>query len=679
VSDLNALGDLFGILPHYFAFNGEDRHTTDDTRRAFLAANGVDVSSDASITETLHRMRAEAETRWFPAEQIIEAFSPWDFAFGLGAAWQVTPWGGGDGGDTDPVAEGQAGDHLSLPPLPPDVYDLRLAVAGRVEHIRLLAAPRKLPQLGALVEPPKIWGMTAALYGLQSQRSTGVGDFADLATLCQAAARAGAGFVGINPVHNIGFSDSTAISPYSPSHRGFFNTDHIALDQIPGLEGLDAVRKLLQNSAPDFTAIKAQELIEYSAQRQCHRALLDQLYGVFQKEAGQAARKAFAAYEAERGAELARFARFEALCEVYGADWRDWPASAMDARPTDPRTRFHAWLQWVADHQLGQAQQGALAAGMPLGLYLDLSVGARRDGGEAWCERSVIARGVSIGAPPDQLGPDGQNWNLAAFSPHLLAEAGYAPLRMVLAQTMRHAGVIRIDHVLGLNRSFWIPDDGSPGAYIRQPFEALLAIIKIEAHRAATLVVGEDLGLVPEGFRNTMQSHGFYGYSVLQYERDNDGQFRDPTKGPPHVLSCFATHDTPTIRGYEHGRDLDWWHQLGSLDDAAHAQRRADRQEDVAALKRFAPQDATHDLVQAVHGALGAASAEMVCLQLDDILEQVEAQNLPGTIDQHPNWRRRHGIALDHMDAAFAPVAALMRAQGRANRPIPNKEPQDEH
>jgi 4-alpha-glucanotransferase len=660
---LRQISDYFGILPSYCDFSGQERVTSDETRKAFLAANGVDVSSNAAIADAWYNLRTEADQRWFPTEVIIDAFQPQDMPFGLGAAWQVSRWD-----DMSIVTKGQAGDFIRLPPLQPDVYEMRIDVAGRTEHVRILAAPQQLPLLSEVVSNPKVWGMTAALYGLQSARSTAVGDFDDLGALCRVAGAKGAAFVGINPVHNMGYANTRAISPYSPSHRGFYNTDHIALDSIPGLELSDIARKAVADIAPTFALIKNADLVDYDSQKRYHRATLEVLYIAFKNEGTDSARNALDAYCSDRGAELERFARFEALCEVFGSDWRQWPEDSQNdqSAPSD-RKSFHSWLQWISDHQLGRAQASARGVGMPLGLYLDLSVGSRHDGAESWCEQASIATGVSIGAPPDHLAPDGQNWDLAAFSPSKLEAAGYAPLRTVLAQTMRHAGGIRIDHVLGLNRSFWIPDNGSPGGYIRQPFESLLAVIKIEAYRTQTIVIGEDLGLVPDGFRETMRGHGFYGYSVLQYEKEPDGQFRNPKYGSAQMISCFGTHDTPTIRGYEIAHDIDWWEKLGSLDSATAAHLREARQGDVEALKSLSDEGRS-DIVQAVHRALASSAAEMICLQLDDILERPEAQNLPGTVDQHPNWRRRHSVRVGALgvDEGMVCAARLMKKYGRS-------------
>ncbi len=643
---LAELGELCGIVPKYHDLQGAERPITPETRRALLAANGIDISTEATAHDALAALRDAHESRWFPDEIIVESDSPSRQGFGLGAAWQLRAE------DEEAVfAEGQADDQITLPALPSGIYELTASASGRTEKTVVLAAPKRLPTIGELTGRNRLWGLNLALYGLRSQRNSGLGDFEDLARISEAAAATGAGFVGINPLHNMGFSDTQAISPYSPSDRGFLNTSYIAPDAIPGL------KKTPEPSA--FQAIRDAETVQYSDQKTKHNALLETHYTQFLDAASAQARADFAQFKTRRGAELIDFAHFEALSELYGPDWRRWPDNPADPDPS--RAKFHKWLQWVADTQLEAAQTRAKASGMPLGLYLDLAVGPRRDGAECWRERAAVASGVSLGAPPDHLSPAGQNWNLAAFAPSKLRSLRYAPLRRVLRQVMRHAGIIRIDHVLGLNRSFWVPDDGSPGGYVRQPFEALLAIIKIEAERYNCAVIGEDLGLVPDGFRETMRSHGFYGYSVMQYEKDAQGAFRSPEDGPEQVLSCFATHDTPTVRGYETGRDIDWWHRLDWIDAATATDLHDTRANEVATFRQ------EDDFQVKVHTHLAQSKAGLVAVQLDDVLDTIEAQNLPGTIDEHPNWRRKYDVTLEDLptDTGLRDTAKIMAKADR--------------
>jgi 4-alpha-glucanotransferase len=640
--DLAALADLNGILPSFYDLHGNERSTSPETQKALLNANGIDVSSDTAIANSLAELRHHIDDRWFPEEVIVESGVESFQNFGLGATWQLRL----DESDLI-VAEGEPRDHITLPPLPSGIYSLTASASGRTEVITVLAAPRRLPAIGSA----KIWGLNLALYGLRSQRNTGIGDFDDLARAAEIAGEQGADFLGINPLHSMGHCDFEAISPYSPSHRGFLNTAYIALDSIPGLE-----------KAPDGIGIdelRAADTVQYHDHKPMHNLTLEALFKSFKKTTSKEAKRDFSEFKSTSGSELLEFASFEAISEIYGPDWRKWPRDHKAA--PKGRIDFHMWLQWVAASQLASAQARATSAGMALGLYLDLAVGSRRDGAESWCERSAVAQGVSIGAPPDHLSPAGQNWNLAAFAPRKLKAQRYRPLRRILAQTLRHAGIIRIDHVLGLNRSFWVPDDGSAGGYIRQPFESLLAVIKIEAERHNCAVIGEDLGLVPDGFSETMRDHGFYGYSVLQYEKDEHGAFRNEKNTPAQVLSCFATHDTPTLRGYEVGCDIDWWQKLDWIDAQTADQMRAQRAGEVAAFR------GDGDFQTSIHGLLARSNASLVAVQLDDVLGAREAQNLPGTINQHPNWLRKYEVGLEGLSdhPCLKATAQIMRDAGR--------------
>ena len=649
---LAALADLCGVLPRYHDLQGHERTTTPETQRALLSANGVDVSSARAVFDSLARLQHEQQDRWFPEEVIVVSGQPASLPFGLGAVWELRA----EVAET-PTAHGQPADRITLPALASGVYELTASVSGRTEVTTVLATPRALPSIGKLTGREKLWGINLALYGVRSSRNSGLGDYGDLAEISQVAADSGAGFLGINPLHSMGFANTDAISPYSPSHRGFLNTSYIAVDKVPG------------GSSPAdtgaFQELRDAGTIQHAAQKLAHQSVLATLYQGFVKSGSQVEKTAFTHFKQGGGADLDRFAQFEALSERYGADWRMWPSELVD--PPEERRDFHKWLQWVADQQLAAAHHRARQAGMSLGLYLDLAVGPRRDGAESWCEHKAIATGVSIGAPPDHLSPAGQNWNLAAFAPRRLKALRYAPLRRILAHTMRHAGVIRIDHVLGLNRSFWVPDDGSPGGYIRQPFDALLAIIKIEAERNNCAVIGEDLGLVPDNFRETMRDHGFYGYSVMQYEKDAQGAFRPPDDGSRQVLSCFATHDTPTVRGYETGRDIHWWQKLNWIDAESAAALHTERAQQVSDFRQ------DDDFVAKVHEHLARSNAELVAVQLDDVLDVIEAQNLPGTIDEHPNWRRKYPVSLEDLPKNVG-LRATSDVMSKADRAVLQKE-----
>ncbi len=655
---LNGLARAYGIVTEFQDLSGTVRHTSPETIRALLRANGLILDNDAMVIEAMAAWHAGNATRRLPREIVVRSGSENNLDLPEAGDWRLVLEG------SEKVAVEGAGSPASLPWLPSGIHNLIVQTDCQEEEITLIAAPATTPSIEDVTGRSRIWGINAALFALRSERNMGLGDYEDLARLVELAGGSGAGFLGINPIHAIGWAASDTISPYSPSHRGFLNSAHIAPDQIGCIPESAATRFLLRGNEADIAALRGARMVDYPGHGRLQRALLVSMFELFEAEAGDRERSEFNRFCTERGKPLEDFTLYEALSEEHGPDWRVWPAELQSAggnavrasrQTLAPRMRFHAWLQWVADAQLSEVQRRAQRAGMLPGLYLDLAVGPRRGAAETWCEAGSVATGVSLGAPPDRLSPAGQNWNLAAYAPERLKEGRYAALRRVIAETMRHAGILRIDHVLGLNRSFWIPNDGSPGGYIRQPFESLLAVVAIEAERAATVVVGEDLGLVPEGFRDAINGRGLYSYSVLQYERDQGGQFRPPEDLPTACLACFGTHDTPTVQGYWQGRDIDWWQRLGWIDKADALAARTERDIDKAKLLSAIGKGGealNADPVGDLHASLAESPVAMVALQLDDLLGEVESQNLPGTIDEHPNWRRRTSAALDEIGEA---------------------------
>ena len=578
---LDDLADRYGILPGYLDFAGIEQTTGPETKTALLRGAGLVLDSDAMIFEALADDTAKEDRRLLAAEVVIESGQPALLECPAGTEWRIV---------SEPqieVCAGRAGKGgIKIPPLPSGIYGLEFAAQGSTGATTVIVAPPGLPSVDDITGTARIWGINLALYGLRSDRNTGLGDYEDLAQAAEGAVEFGAGFVGINPAHALGWRDSGTRSPYSPSHRGFLNTAHIALDGIIGLENNPAARKLLAAAELNFAPVRASETINYIEHQTQHQIILEQLFPKFMEQAEPDHRSNFNAFRLDRGRSLIEFAFFEALSEDHGADWRTWPSELQDknsAQVADaeqrlqPRIRFHSWLQWLADQQLSGAQRRAKSSGMALGLYQDFAVGPRRGAAESWCESDTVARGVSLGAPPDHLSPGGQNWNIAAFAPNKLSTHKFAAQQRVIAQAIRHSGMLRIDHVLGMNRSFWIPDDGSPGGYVRQPSDVIFGIISIQAERAGIVVIGEDLGLVPEGFRKEMSRRGFYGYSVLQFEKSEKRGFAAYSDLRLRSLACFGTHDTPTMKGYWQGRDIDWWQKLGWIDQIQADRNRRDR------------------------------------------------------------------------------------------------------
>ncbi|MBP0482477.1 4-alpha-glucanotransferase [Sagittula salina] len=609
---LKRLARAHGIQSGFHDLSGDYKEAGPETLRALLAAMEVPAATEAEAAEALEALLAEARTRCLPSEQVLTEGAPATLA-APPARWTVTDEQG------EIAAEGAGA--IALPALPFGYFTLHATGEDwQAESFLIVRPAQGAPAVEDLLCEPKAWGVVGALYGFRSETNGGVGSFADLHDAASTLARTGARFLGVNPIHAIGWTAIDQLSPYSPTHRGFLNTDHIAL--------------------PGMGPTPADALIDYPAFRRRHHAALE---AGFDAQAPVPQRPG-----------LDAFATFEALSERHGEDCRNWPADLRTPGPkathaAGPRARFHAWAQAQAEAQLDEAARTARDA-MGLGLYLDLAVGARPGGAEAWMNPDTLARGVSIGAPPDHLNPEGQSWNLAAHAPSRLAAARYRPLRQMLSHLMARAGIIRIDHALGLTRTFWQPDDGSPGGYVTQPFDSLLAVIAIEARRAKCVVIGEDLGLVPPGFRETMNAAGLLSYAVWQYETRDDGTLLPPEDLRPFALSCFATHDTPTIAGFWHGTDIAWWQAMGWQSGAEARSRhdqRAHQRHGLRRLCHLAPDARQPQITNAIHASLMMAPSRLTALQLDDLAGQVEAQNLPGTTHEHPNWQRRLPMTIE--------------------------------
>ena len=676
--DDGSLGDLaraLGVLPRARDLAGVEQVAGPDTQRALLAAMGVPVASEAEIRESLEELRAREAPRRVPEEIVVTAGTGARIPLERTAHWRIALESGG-------MLEGRDEREIALT-LPIGLH--RLSVGDDV--CLVIAAPERAPAVVDVAGRRKTWGLSAALYGLRSQRNLGVGDYRDLADAAEQTARLGADFIGINPVHARG-NARDGVSPYRPTCRTALEPGHIAPDAVPGFGRCAEVRGLLKASAADLEAKKAGHLLDYEAQERLQREILEALFRTTIEADGSAAAD-LAAWRHGPGRALEWFAVFEAAAWVHGPDWRVWPGALRAAGSPDVRrfasenagsVRYHAWLQRLADLQLAAAQAAARGAGMAFGLYLDLAAGVRPGGADTWASPTCFAEGVSLGAPPDAFSPDGQTWNLAPFNPAGLRAAGYEPFVRMLRAAMAHAGIVRIDHVLGLDRSFWVPECGAPGGYVRYPLEPLLGLVRIEAARAGCIVVGEDLGTVPKGLRRRLADAGVLGCAVMQFETDHCG-FRPPRHYRSASIASAGTHDTPTLKGWWSGRDIELRHRLGRTTEKDRTTSLAARAKARGNLGRLLveeghaaadldpgapPPEAGDATVVAVHALLAGAGSPLLAVQLDDVLGIVEQQNLPGTIDEHPNWRRRYPVAVEALSgdpglAAIASVVGLTR------------------
>ncbi len=676
---LDWLAARMGIIDSYYGFDRVEQVTAPDTKRAFLAGMGFD-TDDGAIVAAADDLRRRDAARLVPEE--IHAVAGRDSSIAVAAAcdWRLEF----DGlGEDDGNREGRTEDRIALGQLPMGLHRLEVTSAHGTETSLVAVAPVDVPSVGEVTGADRVWGFASSLYGLRSNRNLGLGDYVDLGDAAAALAAHGADFVGINPVHAIGTGPDVAISPYSPTHRGYYHTGHIAPDRVAWDSTADAARRLLGEAGEAAARLREAPLVDYPAVAGLRDRLLTALYEAF-TAAGPSLAEAsgFERFLVEGGPALGQFATYEALSDIHGPSWMTWPMALQDAGSAavaeagsalGPAIRFHGFLQWLASSQLAAASNMARDAGMRLGLFLDLAVGARIDGAEVWANRGAFASGVSQGAPPDAFTHDGQNWGLAPFSPPGLRRAGYRPFIDNLRATMRYAGLVRIDHVLGFARAFWLPNDGGPGAFVRYPLETLLAITAIEARRSGCIVVGEDLGLVAGDLRDALARAGLYGCAVIQLTRDDDDDrmMIAPSDYRARSLASFGNHDLPTLAGFRSGHDLDWQERLGHVEDDETEAVRADRAADNARLDALTADAGEVSDTDAVHATLARSPAELVAVQLDDAFGEVDQQNIPGTIDEHPNWRRRIAVPVESLrdDPRLATVGAIMRAARRPPEP----------
>jgi 4-alpha-glucanotransferase len=509
----------------------------------------------------------------------------------------------------------------------------------------------------------RLWGLVLQLYAVRSARNWGIGDFRDLRDIIDIAACAGAAAVGLNPLHALFLDRPEHASPYAPNSRLFLNPLYIAVDELDWFDAADA-------PAGEIEALRQCEFVDYPHVARLKLAVLRAAYGRFCRS-GHCTE--FERFRARHGDSLRRFACFEVLRVRYAPlPWWQWPAPWSHPgeaeieglyRSQPDECRFVEFLQWIADRQLESCRRRAAQQRMPIGLYLDLAVGVAPTGADAWSNQEAVVANLSIGAPPDEFNPGGQDWGLVPFNPHALPERDFAIFRALLSAAMRHAGAVRLDHVLGLMRLYLIPPEGGAqsGAYVRYPFEQLLRVVAQESEKYRCIFIGEDLGTVPEGFRETAARWGVWSYRVMMFERADGGRFRPPQDYPAEALATFNTHDLPTFAGWMSGHDLAARRAIGLTPESDEGRGRA-RDAMRACLAPYG------DGLTAAAAFLAQTPSRLVTVAIDDLLGVIEQVNIPGTIDQHPNWRRKLPLPLEQWDSQplFANVAAVFRNAGRA-------------
>jgi 4-alpha-glucanotransferase len=524
----------------------------------------------------------------------------------------------------------------------------RLRVENR--QIVLAVSPARCRSIEDVVPDPRLWGLAAQLYGLNHPSDGGIGDMAGVADLARAAGMKGADAIALSPMHALYAADPAHFGPYSPSSRLFLNPLHAAPELVFG--------RAVSTPAP-----LSNGLIDWPSASGAKYASLRRLFESFLDGDDWDGRLGadFARFRADRGELLYEHACFEALQAVRmpQREWRQWPADLRDPRSAavaffadsqPDEILFHEFLQWISDRSAAAAQDIARQAGMRIGLIGDLAVGMDPSGSHAWSRQDDILLGLTIGAPPDLLNPNGQDWGLTGFSPRAMEANGFAPFLATLRAAMRHVGGLRIDHVMGLARLWLIPEGSSPadGAYLNFPIADLLRLLALESVRHNVVVIGEDLGTLPEGFHDTLVQSGIHGMRVLWFERDAQTGFSHSRGWGGTDVAMTSTHDLPTVAGWWKGRDIDV--RLGK--DADPTIERQEREQDRPKLwNAFAREhvaegpvpdpEETSRVVDAAVRFVAKTELPLSLIPLEDLLGQIEQPNLPGTTTEHPNWRRR--------------------------------------
>lgn len=702
---LTQLADLMGIVPSYWDIFGGYHETAEETKRVLLQAMGYDVSTKDATLESLKRTDRRRWGRLVRPVRVLRANGPpltvplyvprekmtceirWRLLQEDGAEYagrflpeQSQPSASHNLDDTE-IYEVP----FELPVNPPAGYHrFDVSIGETKQSCKLIVAPP------AAYRPPwtqteetqteeRKWGWACALYALRSDRNWGIGDYSDLGRF--AAAALGADTIGINPLHSLFLQKPEDASPYSPSSRIFLNPLYIDVAAAESYLQGNAVQHLCASDKISSAVRTARDTshVDYDAVAKIKISALEVLFAEFTKrhppgptESPQ--RQAFTSFIREGNATLNRFALFEAVQEHFDKQpWPQWPpgferpespAAKQFAQDNRERIEFHAFLQWIGNRQLGAAAKRCKEAGMAIGLYRDLAVGLNPNGGDVWSDQDAYALNARIGAPPDALNNEGQDWGLPPFLPDELRDRAYEPFIKMLQANMQFAGALRIDHVMGLQRLFWLVpgETKTPGAYVTYPLDDLLGILALESQRNRCMIIGEDLGTVPDGFRERMDAEGILSYRVLFFERYQDGLYKRPDQYPRHSMSISSTHDMPTIHGYWGGHDVLQRRDIGMLktnDDVLNAAAERDHEKKLLtaalqdqALLQTSPtgqddQTLPHHLVPAIQRFLARTPSLLMLANIDDALLENDQLNIPGTVFEYPNWRRKLSVPVE--------------------------------
>ncbi len=732
MNPLDALCELTGIASDYSDIWGHRHVTPESTRLELLSAMGIDVRDvQRALDERLNR-------DWLaglrPVVVVNAPVTPYSIELYVALRRDQEPhtWtlrlesGQVHRGTIRPaqlertaervIADERYGQYgfLWQKRLPLGYHRFSVEGLGLQASMPLIVTPSACYRPQALSDRRRLWGPALQLYAVRSQRNWGIGDFTDLKTIVERSAAAGASIVGVNPLHALFPSKPQHCSPYSPSSRLFVNMLYLDVEAVSGFQDSPTARELVTSGEfqAHLRALRAEELVDYSAVTSAKLQVLELVYEAFHTQRTSNAWQAFVQWQRNAGQTLERFCLYHALQEHFQHqdagvwDWPVWPPQYRDpaspavaefARANRRRVDFFAWLQWQCALQLEVVGRRAWDLGFGVGAYGDLAVSVDRAGAEVWSFQDLYASGVSIGAPPDDFNMKGQDWGLPPMIPRRLVDLGYAPFIALLRANMRNAGALRIDHVMALLRLFWVLPGKSPseGAYVYYPLHDLLGILALESQRNHCMVIGEDLGNVPDELRAALAPLGVLSYRVLLFEKEADGSFKPPSAYPFQAVVAASTHDLPTLKGFWLGHDIDVRASLGLFpseeERSAQLVRRAEeRARLLLALERehllpagmsvhssSAP-EMTPELVLAILIYLARTPSQVMVVQAEDVLGQLEQVNLPGTTDKYANWRRKLPLNLEEWaDDPRMPVFRQALQQERGSVVFPKEQPWD--
>jgi len=700
---LKQVAEMARIADSYVSAWGDEAKVADETIRRLLASLGYDTTNDETLLKSAEKKHKQDV---LDPVLVVRDGEPIEVALNLGASARESEFSWRLDTEQGEVLEGylqsqivrderKEGGPLVFA-LPSDIawgyHKLTISRKRRKApyEMTLIVTPKACYKQDAIVNGKKMWGPSVQLYTLRTQHNWGIGDFGDLKQLVADISSRGGDFVGLNPIHSLFPANPEGASPYSPSSRRWLNIMYIDVSSVPEFSLSIEAQQKVGSAEFQQRLQKAREShwVNYSEVSNLKMSVLPTLFAEFKKrhlDKNSERAQAFLDFVEEGGESLVHQAAFDALhAELHAKDsniW-GWPVFPEELRKFENRAvqdfieknqdqvHLYMYLQWVADIQIKEAQALAEEKGMSVGLYRDLAVGVADSGSETWADEGNLVMDASIGAPPDILGPLGQNWGLPPLNPQVLQATGYDTYIKLLRANMKHCGALRIDHVLGLLRLWWIPkgESATQGAYIYYPVEDMLAILALESHRHQCSVIGEDLGTVPDEIVEILRDAGVHSYKVFFFETsEEDGGFISPAHYAEQSMSALCTHDMPTLRGFWHCDDLKMGQELGLYPDAKQLEGLfASRLEckqgilDSVAWHGYLPEGVGRDaqyvpmdsyLAEALQLHVAAGSSTLLSVQLEDWLEMDKPVNIPGTVDEYPNWRRKLSMNLDEVFA----------------------------